>query len=226
MKISKPNFTKKELINLFIFLGIALALIGIDLLTKWLCQNHFVNEISSGEYASKGITIIPNFCYIILQHNEGMAWSLGSGDIGFRIFFIIISFIASVALTLYLIFKFKTMNNWYRTCIVMMIAGAAGNFIDRAFYWTNTVGFSGVIDWIKFLPFGKDFPTFNIADALLVVGVIILIVLLLIEAIKDFMIKNKRGDFKLTPDELKAKLEAEEKAQQEQETKENEAKSE
>ena len=87
--------------------------------------------------------------------------------------------------------------------IVLMITGAFGNLIDRAFYRTSITGFKGVIDWIQAYPFGYSFPTFNIADSCLVIGVAILIVVVIVDEIKHAIEKGKNGEYDLSPNQIK-----------------------
>jgi len=53
----------------------------------------------------------------------------------------------------------------------MILAGTVGNLYDR-FFRLDDHGRSGVVDFIKVhYPWGGSWPSFNVADALLVVGV-------------------------------------------------------
>ncbi len=173
---------------------------ALDLISKWIVQNNLdVNQV---------IALIPNFLNITLIHNVGAAFSLGAtGDIGWRIFFIAISTIIGFGLLAYYIVKYKKITTWQKVIYSLIIAGALGNLVDRAFYWKGTVGFDGVIDWIDFQFGNYHFATFNLADASLVVGVLALIVLYIIEAIKESKQKAKNGEYSLSPDELKKKQE-------------------
>ena len=93
------------------------------------------------------------------------------------------------------------MNGWYKAGFCLMIPGALGNLIDRAFYWEGTVGFNGVIDFIRIFP--KIFtPTFNFADTALVAGAIVLLVAVIIDMIKDAKEKAARGEYRYSPKEL------------------------
>ncbi len=198
---------------------IPVLVFGVDLLTKWLVQTHLVED--------QQITIIPNFLFVTLNHNLGAAWSMGgNGELGWRIFWICVSVILSAGLTFYYVKQFKKLSNTYRIALTLMIGGAVGNMIDRAFYWGSIVGFDGVIDWISFY-FGSlgYFPTFNVADSCLVIGVIILITIMVIEIVQDAKKKAKDGAYTMKPKDYETKKEAEEKAQKEAEKEqENDAK--
>lgn len=57
----------------------------------------------------------------------------------------------------------------------MILAGALGNLHDR-FFRLDELGRPGVVDFIKVhYPWGGSWPNFNIADALLVVGVVLMV---------------------------------------------------
>ena len=181
----KNLFTKENMKKFFFsFIWLAVLVFVLDIVSKWIVVKHFGPE-NAGD--SERVEVIKGFFYIIFTTNEGAAWSIGSSS---RVLWIIISIILSGGLITYYAMKMKTMTRWTRAAFSLMIAGAVGNMIDRCFYWESITGFSGVVDWLDFyLPTG-EFPTFNIADSALVVGVGILIVLLIIDIIKDSMKKS------------------------------------
>ena len=201
----KKTFTKENMKKFFFSFVWLIALVFVlDIVSKWIVIKHFGAE--NAGYSGR-VEVIKNFFYIIFTTNEGAAWSLGSSS---RVLWIIISVVLTAGLSAYYIKKMKTMGKWMRAAFALMIAGAFGNLIDRCFYWESTVGFSGVVDWLDFyLPTG-EFPTFNIADSALVIGVGILIVLLIIELIQDAMKKSENEEAQLKmkndqqkPDEIK-----------------------
>ncbi|MBO5529704.1 MAG: signal peptidase II [Bacilli bacterium] len=179
----KIHWTK----NLFLLLGIALALILIDLLTKWLVQN----LVPLGQ----PVEVIKNFFYINKSYNIAIAFSLGSQlGVGGRVINISISVIMSVIIFGYWLTHNHKMNGFEKTIAILLAAGAVGNLIDRAFYWEATTGFNGVIDFFQFylgggpnanVSFVNPFATFNFADACLTIGILLLIVYLIIDAIRN-----------------------------------------
>lgn len=185
----------------FSFIWLALLLLVLDFISKWVVQNN----------VTEPITVIDGFFWISLTHNLGAAFSIGDdGSIEMRVIWIAVSVIMSIGLIFYYVKNYKKLNVWYRLSLSMMIAGALGNMIDRMFYWKALVGFDGVIDWLSFKLFGVwYFPSFNIADSALVIGVIILIVLLIKESVQEAIKKGKQGAYVLPPTEYEKKIEEE-----------------
>lgn len=56
-----------------------------------------------------------------------------------------------------------------RVALVLILAGAVGNFIDR-------LRLHFVVDFLSFRFFGHDFAVFNLADSFIVVGTILLMI--------------------------------------------------
>ncbi len=146
------------------FIWLALLIVIVDQMTKWAA---YLNDVS--------IVIIPSFFSLEYVRNTGAAWSLLSGHTWILA---IISGVAGIAMLVYFFMKEKKLNQWFKAALMLMIAGTWGNFIDRAFYR------DGVIDFLDFIIFGYDSPTFNVADMSLVVGTIALIVIMMFEDIK------------------------------------------
>lgn len=175
------------------FLWIALIVLIADFVTKQVVlHNMEVGQI---------ISIIPNFCYIQYVINDGMAFGLNfnitdsntvnAGLIN-RIIFICISIIGAIIICVIYFKNYKKLNRLTKVSLGLMLAGCIGNLIDRAFYsesylsqYASNVTTYGVVDWIAF-DFGSyQYPRFNIADASLVIGVIMLIVILIVQEVKE-----------------------------------------
>ena len=188
----KPLFEKKEakfewnLKNIFFsFLWLAPLLIIIDQVTKWAVVNAFDKQ------AGSSFVVIPNFFTIKLQYNQGSSFSLGANIPWMRFVFIAISWIASAGIIFYWIKYLKKKDVLVDVVFALCLAGALGNAIDRTFYWDPVVGFSGVVDFLAFRLFGfYDFAVFNIADACLVVGVLMFIVIVIVRDILEAKRKN------------------------------------
>lgn len=141
-----------------------IVLVAIDQITKY---------IVAADFATKNIEVIHDFFYITYAENTGMAWSLLSGQ---QAFFSLMAAIAIGVMAWYLIYKDP--DRLTRISLSLMIAGAAGNLIDRLL-----IGY--VRDFLHFYIFRYDFPIFNVADSCLTIGVILLILGTLIEEKHD-----------------------------------------
>lgn len=121
--------------------------------------------------ASDRITVIDGFFYLINRKNRGAAWSfLANQDWGIYIL-AAISGIVTIAL---LIVLYRSHHWRLRACLTMIIAGSIGNFIDR-------VRDLAVTDYLDFHFGTYVFPTFNLADMLVVCGTILLSLLILLD---------------------------------------------
>ena len=188
----KPLFEKKEakfewnLKNFFFsFLWLAPLLIIIDQVTKWAVVNAFDKQKGSS------FVVIPNFFTIKLQFNQGSSFSLGADIPWMRFVFIAISWIASAGIIFYWIKYLKKKDVLVDVVFALCLAGALGNAIDRTFYWEPVVGFSGVVDFLAFRLFGfYDFAVFNVADACLVVGVFMFVIIVIVRDILEAKRKN------------------------------------
>lgn len=165
------------------FVWLSLLLFVIDIVSKWAIQLNFEPGYMGGE-----TFVIPGFFSIFLTYNQGSAFGMGSGTMFMRVIFILISWIATLVIPFFYYHQLRKNDLWINAVYALCWAGAAGNLIDRTFYWEETVGFSGVIDFFCFYIFGADqqpFAIFNVADACLTVGIAMLIVILLVRAIKQ-----------------------------------------
>ncbi|AST92124.1 signal peptidase II [Sutcliffiella cohnii] len=149
-----------------IYFLIALFIIALDQLTKWLV----VKNMQIGE----SITIIENFLYITSHRNPGAAWGILAGQMTF---FYIVTLIVVIGL-IYYIMKLPKDQKIFGIALSLMLGGAIGNFIDRLFR-------KEVVDFVNTYIFTYDFPIFNVADSALVVGVGIVLVLTLLEGKKE-----------------------------------------
>ncbi len=201
--LKKWGELSKEQKSGLLFGGIALLLLLLDLLSKWLVQNLLP--------LNTPVEVIPNFFYITKSYNTGAAFSLGATwGVWGRVLGIAISLVMSIAIIWYWVANNKKLHNFERACLMLLSSGAVGNLIDRAFYWEGTVGFDGVVDFLQFYLGGgpsaphnsvNPFATFNVADACLTVGVILMVVAMIVD-----LIKNGKND----PDQKDPRLEKKE----------------
>ena len=135
----------------------------ITIITLFLDQisKAFIDSIFK---VGESIKIINNFFYITYLNNYGAAWSILNNK---NTILIIMSLIALVIIYRYMYVFEKNKRNSIAFGLVM--GGIVGNLIDR---WL----FGFVRDFLDIRIFSYDYPTFNLADVAVVIGVILLIV--------------------------------------------------
>ena len=154
-------YIKQARLELLLIVGF----IVVDIMTKYIV------ELNMTQGESGRVIVIPNFFSWHYTINTGAAWGFLNNWAGAMILFYIITPLSAIGFFAFL-YYFRGKSKWARIPFAAIIAGTLGNFYDRVFY-------QGVRDFIRFDYFGgtifgsPHFPIFNIADILLVVGVII-----------------------------------------------------
>jgi signal peptidase II len=135
------------------WLGIALAVIVLDQLTKALILRVF--QLDGGH-------AVTSFFNIVRVHNTGAAFSFLAGAAGWqRWFFIGLGAVAAVFIV-WMLRKHGT-QKLFCWALALILGGALGNVIDRLLH-----GY--VVDFIQVHWRGWYFPSFNIADSAITVG--------------------------------------------------------
>ena len=122
-------------------------------------------------------TFAGDFFRLVHVRNTGAAFSMGANIPGaYRtVLLIVIPVIALIGMGIYLV-RGKDLSEGQRWMLAAILGGGLGNQIDRIFR------FDGVVDFLDFKFFGvfglERWPTFNIADASMVLASITLIILL------------------------------------------------
>ena len=144
---------------IFIFILAAILLV-LDQISKVLIVNYF-NGVPVSSLS--GIPIIEDVLYFSYQQNEGASFGILQGA---RWVFIPVTIIAC-GLFIWWLVRLPKRNIWLKISAGLMLSGAVGNLIDRAF-----LGY--VRDFIatEFM----DFPVFNIADCFVCIGAFLYIV--------------------------------------------------
>ncbi|OLN22847.1 signal peptidase II [Domibacillus antri] len=141
---------------------LTLLVILLDQWTKWL----IVTSMEIGE----SVKVIEDVFHITSHRNRGAAWGMLEGQ--FWLFYIIT--IIVVAAIIYFMRTEAKGKPLMKTSLAILLGGAIGNFIDRLFR-------GEVVDFVQTFIFGYHFPIFNIADAALTIGVILLFGAMFIE---------------------------------------------
>lgn len=170
-------------------LFVSFFIVLVDQVTKLLVKGFsipFLHFNYSGMYEGEKIPVIGNFFRITFIENPGMAFGFDPG-LNFKLWISIFSLVASVGLIIY-IYIVRNQRFSVRLALAFILGGAVGNLIDRMFYgifygyapmlYGRVVDFLDV-DFFNFSLFGRNYdrwPIFNIADAAVTIGVLILII--------------------------------------------------
>ena len=154
--------------NFWFHIGIIVFSIVADQLTKLWALARFTNETGAPNH--EYINVVGEFVRFGLVFNKGAAFSSRPQDLlPFLppvVFFILISVVAAVVL--FIFYRSIDKRDYLsRIGVVMILGGAVGNFIDR-------MRLQMVVDFIDCdLPdfIMTRFPTFNVADSFVTVGV-------------------------------------------------------
>lgn len=139
------------------FLVTALAVIGLDQLTKFLAETYLRDG---------SIQVLGDLLRFTLAYNDAAAFSLGFGQTW------VLALISSVAVIALLIYGPRVKTYDWSLIAGFALGGAAGNWIDRVFRQPEF--FNGhVVDFIQ-IPF--NFPIFNLADSFLVIGLCLAVI--------------------------------------------------
>lgn len=132
------------------------GIIGLDRLTKWYAISTF---------ATTPLTLFPG-CDFILALNRGISWSLLWSVSNLQTWLLSAGIFLVIAL-----FFVAALHDYQRDESIvphaMVLGGAVSNLYDRLAY-------GGVVDFIDLHAYGWHWPTFNVADICIVVGVLLL----------------------------------------------------
>lgn len=122
-----------------------------------------------------GWTFAGDLVRIVYVANKGVAFSLGASlSQSFRSLLFSLAPLVVIGLVVWIYIRNTEFNSLQRWCICGIVGGGVGNIIDRIFRP------QGVVDFIDVKFFGifglERWPTFNVADAAIVVCGILLIV--------------------------------------------------
>lgn len=169
-------------------LYLTLSVIIADQISKFYIKGISIPALNlefRGMHLGESISVIGDFFRITFTENPGMAFGFDPGS-DFKLFISIFSLVASVGLLIYL-FTVRKKSLSLKIAIALILGGAIGNVIDRMFYgliYDYAPLFYGKVvdffdfDFFNFSIFGRSYdrwPIFNIADAAVSVGVLILL---------------------------------------------------
>ena len=141
-------------------LSLSLPLYALDQLTK-----HWVLR-SISPYDAR--IVVPDFFSLVNVTNTGAAFGSFKGN---NTFFIIISIIAFVVVTVLLV-RHRRSDPWRDISLALLLTGILGNLTDRLLY-------GHVIDFLLFdlhVRYADPWPAFNVADSSISIAVVLFII--------------------------------------------------
>jgi signal peptidase II len=169
-------------------LYLSFAVVVIDQVTKLMVKGFsipFLNINYEGMYLGQMIPVFGDFFRLTFVENPGMAFGYDPGS-DFKLIISIFSLVASIGLVFYL-YVIRDKSWSLKIAIALILGGAVGNLIDRTFYGLvfdySPLFYGKVVDFFDvnffdFTLFGRSYdrwPVFNIADAAVTMGVLILL---------------------------------------------------
>ena len=141
------------------WLWLSFGVLVFDQLTKWAAL--------AGLGYARPVEILPFFNFTLL-YNTGAAFSFLADHDGWQLwFFVFLAVVIVAALLAWLAFVALD-DRRIKAGIAAVIGGAVGNVIDR-------IAYGHVVDFLDFHWAGWHWPAFNIADAAITIGVILII---------------------------------------------------
>lgn len=161
---------KKEYMRYIILVAVILVLVlGEQLLKGYIVEN----------YKEQGTTcLIEDLVNITYVENTGGAWGIGQNDTGT---FIVANILVMGIIIRFIITQRDRIGTGTLASLTLILAGGISNFIDRVFR-----GY--IVDYIDITPM-IDFPIFNLADVIIIVGWLMFVALISISTIK---LKNEK----------------------------------
>lgn len=155
----RENSIIATLLGFFVFIA--------DFITKFLTAAH-IPLMYGSQFPYGGIGIFKNFLgiefSIVHAINRGAAWGLFSD---YQLYLIVLRIVLIFSLILYLVFYNK--HPGFVIPMTLISAGALGNILDYFLY-------GHVIDMLRFVLWGYDFPVFNVADSFICIGIFSLMI--------------------------------------------------
>jgi len=143
-----------------LILFVSLPLYALDQLTKNLVLRYI------SPYEAR--IIVPDFFSLVNVTNTGAAFGSFKGN---NVFFILISIIALVVVTI-LLLRARLRDAWRDLSLALLLAGILGNLTDRLLY-------GHVIDFLLFnlhVRYADPWPAFNVADSCISIAVVLFII--------------------------------------------------
>lgn len=165
-----------------IHVALVVLLIGLDQWSKWYMSDLLTLCVPG---RCESIVILPVF-QLTLLHNSGAAFSFLDDAGGWQRWFLVsVSTLVSAYVSVWL-YRIRQQERLLAFGLALILGGAIGNLIDRAF-----VGY--VVDFLVVHWDDAYFPAFNVADSAITVGAGVLILEMFLKKDPDKTVESANG---------------------------------
>jgi len=141
------------------------AIAVLDQVTKWMITTQFK--------LYETVVVIPGFFNITYIKNKGAVFGIfRNAGPSFRFWFFCVATILLVAVLFFVMIRSARDQKWTFYALSLILGGAIGNLIDR-------FRFGEVTDFVDVLIGTYHWPAFNVADAAITCGAVVMIIQLL-----------------------------------------------
>lgn len=137
----------------------AVLVLGADQLTKWWA----LSVMHVNEHAA---IVVTSFFNLVLVHNRGVSFGMLSTSSAIMPW--VLKALALGIMAVLVRWLHRSTNRLTALALGLVLGGAAGNVIDRA-------RLGAVVDFLDFHLAGYHWPAFNVADAAICCGVLLLL---------------------------------------------------
>jgi len=166
-----------------------LIVVLTDQITKFLIKGGTIPLLNlkvEGMHYGQSINVFGDFFKITFVENPGLAFGIDVNETS-KLILSVFTLLASIGI-LYYLYKSREQKFIVRVALALILGGAIGNLIDRTFYGLfygyAPIFYGKVVDFLNadffdFTIFGRTYdrwPIFNIADASVSIGVVLLLI--------------------------------------------------
>ncbi len=139
-------------------IGIAVAVVGLDQLTKWWIVETVMKPPRAIE--------ITSFFNLVMGWNRGISFGFLNNDSPMNSW--VLPLVTVLIVCFLAVWLVRAGYILVATALGLIIGGALGNLIDR-------IRYGAVADFLDFHAFGYHWPAFNVADAAITAGAAVLV---------------------------------------------------
>ena len=126
-----------------------------------LVLDQITKAVAVSAFAAGPVKVLP-FFNLVLVWNRGISFGIMNKDTDYGVY--MLCALSLIITGFFIAWLTRTDHKPLQIAICSVIAGAIGNVIDRIIH-------GAVVDFLDFHAFGYHYPSFNIADSAVVLGI-------------------------------------------------------